>query len=77
MELKFKLNEEFDESTPDGRDVTAIVTKEGDSFVSVQKAKKEGHKSTKVVREFKGDEMIQTSTVDGSDVKCVQVFKKA
>merc|ERR1711962_1113901 len=25
MELKFKLGEEFDETTPDGRDVTAVV----------------------------------------------------
>ncbi len=26
MELKFKLGEEFDETTPDGREVKAIVT---------------------------------------------------
>merc|ERR1711874_217156 len=26
MELKFKIGEEFDETTPDGRDVKAIVT---------------------------------------------------
>merc|ERR1712154_394985 len=54
MELKFKIGEEFDETTPDGRDVTAIVTLEGNSFVSVQKAKKDGQKSTKVIREFNG-----------------------
>ena len=47
MELKFKLGEEFDEKAPDGREVRAIVTKEGDSFISVQTAKKEGEKSTK------------------------------
>ena len=47
MELKFKLGEEFDEKAPDGRDVRAVVTKEGDSFISVQTAKKEGEKSTK------------------------------
>ena len=47
MELKFKLGEEFEETTPDGRAVSAIVTKEGDSFISVQTAKKEGEKSTK------------------------------
>merc|ERR1712018_1017008 len=76
MELKFKLNEEFDEKSPDGRDVRAIVTKEGDSFISVQNAKKEGEKSTKIIREFKGDEVIQTSTIVGSDLVCTQVFKK-
>merc|ERR1712119_105643 len=40
MELKFKLGEEFEEKTPDGREVTALVTLEGNSLVSVQKAKK-------------------------------------
>merc|ERR1712114_160917 len=56
MELKFKIGEEFDETTPDGRDVTAIVTLEnGNQFVSVQTAKKDGQKSTKVIREFNGD----------------------
>ena len=62
MELKFKLNEEFDEKTPDGREVKAKVTKEGDSFISVQNAVKDGEKSTKIIREFKGDEVIQVSS---------------
>ena len=40
MELKFKLGEEFEESTPDGREVKAIVTHEGDKSISVQTATK-------------------------------------
>ena len=48
MELKFKLGEPFDETTPDGREVTAVCTLEDGKIVSVQKAKKEGQKSTKV-----------------------------
>jgi hypothetical protein len=40
MELKFKIGENFDENTPDGREVSAIVTQEGDKFISVQTAKK-------------------------------------
>merc|ERR1711935_1113253 len=76
MELKFKLSEEFDEKSPDGRDVKAIVTQEGDKFISVQTAKKESEKSTEIVREFKGDEMIATSKCIGSDLVCTQVFKK-
>merc|ERR1712212_215309 len=56
MELKFKLGEQFDETTPDGREVTAV-----------EKAKKDGEKSTKSVREMNGaDEMIYTMTIDGS-----------
>ena len=34
MELKFKLAVEFDEKSPDGREVKAIVTQEGDKFIS-------------------------------------------
>ena len=78
MELKFKIGEEFDETTPDGRDVKAIVTFEnGNQFVSVQTAKKDGQKSTKVIREFNGDEVVQTMTVVGNDdLVCVQKFKR-
>merc|ERR1711874_81543 len=77
MELKFKLDEEFEETTPDGRDVTAKVTFEDGKIVTVQKAKKEGQKSTKSVRELAGDELIYTMTIDGNDdLKCVQKFKR-
>ena len=77
MELKFKLDEEFEEATPDGRTVKAKVTLEGDKFLSVQNAIKDGEKSTEVTREFKGDEVIQISKVIGSDLVCTQVFKRA
>merc|ERR1712142_305552 len=77
MELKFKLGEPFDETTPDGRDVTATVTFEDGKIVTVQKAKKDGQKSTRSVREMNGsDEMVYTMTVDGCDLVCVQKFKR-
>merc|ERR1712013_971627 len=77
MELKFKLGEPFDETTPDGREVTATVTCEDGKIVSVQKAKKDGQKSTRSVREMNGsDEMVYTMTVDGCDLVCVQKFKR-
>ena len=44
----FQLGEEFEEKTPDGRDVTTKITYDGGKFVSVSKAKSEKHKSTKV-----------------------------
>lgn len=78
MSLDFKVGVEFDETSPDGREVRAIVNKEGDSFISIQTAKKEGVKSTKIIREFKGDEVIVTSTVIGNDdLVCLQTFKRA
>ena len=75
---KFKLGEEFDEQTLDGREVRATITKEGDSFISIQIAKKEGEKSTKVVHKFQGNECIITSYVIDSttDLTCRQVFRK-
>merc|ERR1712096_525391 len=77
MELKFKLGEEFDETTPDGREVDATVTFEDGKIVSVQKAKKEGQKSTRSVREMNGtDEMVYAMTVDGCALVCVQKFKR-
>merc|ERR1711934_745046 len=77
MELKFKLGEQFEETTPDGRQVTAVVNLDGGKIVTVQKAKKDGEKSTKSVREMNGaDEMIYTMTIDGSDLVCVQKFKR-
>merc|ERR1712189_162494 len=36
MELKFKLDEQFDETTPDGREVSAKVTFEDGKIVTVQ-----------------------------------------
>ena len=63
MELKFKLGEEFDEKTPDGRDVKAKVSFEDGKIVTVQKAKSEKEKSTKSVREMNGaDELVYTMT---------------
>merc|ERR1712123_155725 len=77
MELKFKLGEPFDETPPDGREVDATVTFEDGKIVSVQKAKKEGQKSTRSVREMNGgDELVYTMTVDGCDLVCVQKFKR-
>eukprot|EP00088_Acartia_fossae_P068013 TRINITY_DN8548_c0_g2_i1.p1 TRINITY_DN8548_c0_g2~~TRINITY_DN8548_c0_g2_i1.p1 ORF type:complete len:138 (+),score=52.49 TRINITY_DN8548_c0_g2_i1:103-516(+) len=77
MELKFEVGKEFDETTPDGREVTSIVTLDGNKFVCVQKAKKDGQKSTKSIREFNGDECVYTMTIDGmDDFVCVQKFKR-
>ena len=59
VDFKFKLDQEFDEVTPDKRDVRSIVTVEGDTFKHVSKAKKEGVTGHTVVTEFKGDEVTR------------------
>jgi hypothetical protein len=69
---------EFEETTPDGRDVKAVVNFEGGKIVTVQKAKKASQKSTKSVREMNGpNELIYTLTIDGNNsLVCVQKFKR-
>jgi len=72
------MGEQFEETTADGRQVSAVVTFEEGKIVTVQKAKKEGEKSTKSTREMNGaDELIYTMTIDGiADLVCVQKFKR-
>jgi hypothetical protein len=52
-----QIGEEFEETTADGRAVNALVTLDGNKFISVQKAKKETEKSTKVTHEAGGDKL--------------------
>ena len=75
----FQLGEEFDETTPDGRQVTSLVTFEDGKIVTVQKAQEVGQLSTKSTREMKGvNTLIFTLTIDGMDnLKCVQTFNRS
>lgn len=56
-EIKFKLGEEFDEETPDGRKVKSTVTLDGNKMIHVQK----GDKETTIEREFTPTEMTAVS----------------
>merc|ERR1739848_388271 len=76
VELKFKLGEKFEETTPDGREVESVSKVENDKLVIKQTAKKAGQKSTTSVRELDGDCLKYTITVEGSDVVCVQMFSR-
>ena len=72
-----QLDEEFDEITPDGREVKAKVKFENGKIMTVQKAKRISDKSTKSIRELIGDEFVYTMTIDGIDhLTCVQKFKR-
>merc|ERR1712018_815263 len=72
VELKFKLGEEFEEETTDGRKCKTTVTMEGDKLITKQKALKAGEKDATAVREFTDDGLTLTITVD--DVVSKQVF---
>ena len=68
-EIKFKLGEEFDEETPDGRKVKSVCTLDGNKLVQIQK----GEKQTTIEREFTPTEMKAIMKVD--DVVCTRVYK--
>ena len=70
----FKLGEPFDEITADGREVSSVIRLEDGKIVSVQTAKKKGVKSTRSVREIRGEEMNYSITVEGTNTVCVQRF---
>merc|ERR1711934_832698 len=63
MELNFRIGEEFDEVSADGRQCKTTVTQEGDSKLVInQKAVKPGEKSVTSVREFDAKGIKQTIT---------------
>ncbi|KAK2843071.1 hypothetical protein Q7C36_011286 [Tachysurus vachellii] len=71
-EISFKLEEEFDETTADDRNVKSTVSLDGDKLVHVQKW---DGKETKFVREIKDDKMIMTLTFEG--IQAVRTYEKA
>ena len=77
-EHRFRIGEEFDWTTHNGQEVKVVINLEdGNRLVGVQTPKKEGGKSIRVVREFNGDELVQTMSIVGNDdLVCVIKFKK-
>lgn len=63
VDFKFRIGEEFDEVTPDRREVRSIVTVDGNSFIHESKAKKEGVTGHTVITEFNGDQVIRYMTI--------------
>ncbi|MEE6517699.1 hypothetical protein FKM82_028068 [Ascaphus truei] len=70
-ECSFKIGEEFDETTADGRKTKTTVTL--DHGVLSQKQKWDG-KETTITREVKDGEMIVTCIM--GNVKCVRIYTK-
>lgn len=68
--IKFKLGEEFEEETVDGRKVKSVCTLEGDNkLIHEQK----GEKPTTIIREFTDTDLIATMTA--GNAKCVRTYK--
>lgn len=67
--LSFKLNEEFDEETMDGRKVKTLMTLDGNTLTQ----KQTGEKASTIIREFTETECICTMTL--GDITCVRKYK--
>merc|ERR1711981_1198703 len=66
IELKFRLGEEFEEDTTDGRHCKTTVTLDGNVMTTKQKATKSGVKDVTVVRTFSDDGISLTMSTDGA-----------
>ena len=77
FEMTFEIGKAFDETTPDGREVTCIARLEGSTFIIIQNAKHEDKKSTKLIREFTDEGCVMTIELfDEEDVVCIQRFER-
>jgi len=72
VDLKFRLNQEFDESTPDGRKVKTTFRVEGAKLIQDQK----GEIDTTITREVT-DPNTLVCTFVAAGVTSTRVFKKA
>jgi len=68
-EIEFKLNEEFDEETLDGRKVKSVITLEGNKLIH----KQGGEPESTIIREFNDKEMVATMKV--KDVTCIRKYE--
>ncbi|XP_006009737.1 fatty acid-binding protein, liver [Latimeria chalumnae] len=69
--FKFKLGEEFDETTPDDRKTKTIIKLEDGKLLQVQKW---DGKETTIARELKDGKMITICTL--GDVVCTRTYMK-
>lgn len=66
--ISFKLGEEFEEETADGRTVKTKIVKDGDTFTQEQF----GDKPSTIIRQFTADKMIATFKL--GDITCVRTY---
>lgn len=69
QEIVFKLGEEFEEETQDGRKVISVITKDRNKLIQ----KQQGNKHTEIVREFSNNELKVTMKVTA--IVCKKYFK--
>lgn len=74
VDFRFRIGERFDEITPDKREVSSVVTVEGNKFIHESTAKKEGVTGHTVITEFNGDSVTRYMTIHKVP-DCIGVMK--
>ncbi|XP_064611562.1 LOW QUALITY PROTEIN: sodium/calcium exchanger regulatory protein 1-like [Liolophura sinensis] len=78
--LRFRLGEEFPESTADGRKPMSTLTVEDNKLVHKQRAVKKNEIDSTIIRELIDSETMHLTAIahcaNGTDVTCVRVFKR-
>lgn len=67
--IKFKLGEEFEEETLDGRKVKSVITLDGNKLIHEQK----GDKAHTIFREFTDTDLTTTMTLN--NITCKRLYK--
>merc|ERR1712037_310335 len=71
-EIKFKIGQEFDEVTADGRQVKSKMTLKSPNVMIHEMLGTNGGKDSVCIREFLGDKMVATCKVD--DIETVRSY---
>ncbi|XP_071085414.1 fatty acid-binding protein homolog 6-like [Haliotis cracherodii] len=75
-QLKFKLGEEFEEETMDGRKVKSTFALEGDKLIHHQTAVKEGGENSTITREVEGETLVITFVALKQNVTAKRFYKR-
>merc|ERR1712117_240353 len=78
--IEFKLGEEFEEFTADGREAKTVATVEGNKLIKVQTPDPStGYHTTKEVREWSedGNMILHLEIPANPDIVCKRFYKKA
>ncbi|XP_054263406.1 fatty acid-binding protein, muscle-like [Macrosteles quadrilineatus] len=68
-DLRFRVGQEFQEETPDGRTVKSMITQEGNKLTHVQ----QGEKTTTIIRTFTPEEVKMVIKV--GDITATRIYK--
>jgi len=71
-DMKFKLNEEFDETTSDGRKCKTLITLDGNKLIQDQR----GDQPSVITREITANDTL-VCICKANEIVCTRIYKRA